>query len=193
MPVPQDPCPTHTTEQPQNKRPNDCNAICGVPRCWRAPSRLQWVCFIFCSSFLMELGQKTRTPSESTEREKLSHDNLLGRWVQGGIKAAPCWHPVLSCSGEDHRALSLRTQRRLSSSLCVYGYMQGREAAMEELLPNKVTKAVSVGAGARTKSPAKWSLIPQLILPAVDDWAEIKTRQHFFSPIKVTLIFKKIA
>lgn len=158
MPVPQGPCPTHTKGQPQNKRPNDCNAICGVPRCWWAPSRLQWVCFIFCSSFLMELGQKIHTPSEPTEHEKLSHDNLLGdigRWVQGGIKAAPCWHPVLWCSGEDHRALSLWTQRRLVPSLCVYGYMQGRKGAMAKLLPNEVTKAVSVGAGARTKSPAK--------------------------------------
>lgn len=55
------------------------------------------------------------------------------------------------------------------SSLCVQGSMQGQDGTLLTLLPNEVIKAVSVGAGAGTKSAAKYSLTPQLMLPAVGD------------------------
>lgn len=71
--------------------------------------------------------------------------------MPGGLKAALSRHPGSGIPG-GLQGSQPEDQRRMRPSLCVYGH---REGAMAELLPNKVTKAVSVGAGARTKSTAK--------------------------------------
>lgn len=102
--------------------------------------------FYILQLFSDGVGQKTHTSSEPTEHEKLSHDNLrnlrieykvASRQLLAGIQASSIW--------EGHRAISLKTQRRLVSRLSVFGYMPGQEGTMVELLPNKVTKLLVLG------------------------------------------------
>jgi len=93
-------------------------------------------------------------------------------------------------SREGHRAFSPKTQGRLGSSLCVYRYTQGREGAIVKPSSSKVTKPVSVGTGTRTKSPARQSLLPALILPAVDERKTHNSNRLFFA-VKSTLVFWK--
>lgn len=144
-----------------------------------APSRLRLGVFIFCSSFLRGAGQEAHTSSEPRgEAVCLSPDSLpgdRGRQVLGGLMVAPGRPPAPPCPRRVTGHSALKTQGRQGSSLCVYGCSQGQEGAVVELSPNKVTKPVSVGAGTGTKSLARQSLIPPLILPAVD---EIKTHDR---------------
>lgn len=66
VPVPQDRCPTHAKGQPGNARGQMTTMqVMGYP-------------FVEEPPFVRDVRQKTHTPSEPTEHEKLSHDSLLG-------------------------------------------------------------------------------------------------------------------
>lgn len=157
----------------------------------RGLSPLQLGGFILCGSLLRGAGAENTQLSRAQRRSCPSPDSLPGDMageVLGALVVAPGWPPVVRCPGRVTACSAPKTQGRLTSSLCVYGYTQGQEGATVKLSSNKVTKPVSVGAGTGTKPPARRSLIPALILPAVNEGKTHDSNRHFFA-VKITLVF----
>jgi hypothetical protein len=101
---------------------------CRVCLWWKPPSRLQVKCFMFCSPFEGQAGQKAHIPSEPTRKAmRYGLPASQGPWPESGRQPSCCSFrpPIVSGSRRITGPSVNKARGGLDLSLCVHEHLQG--------------------------------------------------------------------